>query len=231
MVAHVPSSLTISGGLLHRHQRRALRTHIRVGTRARGQPSTFPDYVSKATLTARLGIPGGRLVLRHRRPLTQPYPNAYSHPLPRFRYNGRTGRISVEFQHDPAFAGGTAWHAQTFHLTALPRRRPRTLLDGATDTLASAFRAPLSFLGVPSSPATAHDMAAGTDDAFSLRQDEVAEQDRGEDAEVDDDPARVRVIGLTPEEHHELGDKAWARQQWEVLPLRTTAARRTSQLV
>ena len=66
------------------------------------------------------------------------------------------------------------------------------------------------------------------DETFNLRQEEVEEQDRGEDAEDDDDPARdraVRVIGLTPEEHRELGDKAWARQQWMVLPLRTAAAR------
>jgi len=96
--------------------------------------------------------------------------------------------------------------------------------------LTSAFRAPLSLLGplgVPTLPA--HDpTAAGTDDTFNLREDEVEERDRGEDAEVDDDPARnraVRVIGLTAEEHYELSDKAWARRQWEVLPLRATAAR------
>ena len=55
---------------------------------------------------------------------------------------------------------------------------------------------------------------AGTDDAFNLREDEVAEQDRGADAEADDDPARDRVvgvIGLMPEEHHELSDNAWMR--------------------
>jgi DDB1- and CUL4-associated factor 11 len=159
----------------------------------------------------------------------QPYPNAYSHPLPQFRYNGRTGRITVEFQHDPAFAGGTAWSAQTFYVTALPRRRPRSLLDGATDALTSVFRAPLSLLGVPAPPVMAQDpMAAGTDDTFNLREDEVEEQDRGEDAEVDDDPAHdraVRVIGLMSEEHRELNDKAWVRRQWELLPLRSTAAR------
>ncbi len=56
----------------------------------------------------------------------------------------------------------------------------------------------------------------------------MEEQERGEEAEVDDDPARdraVRVIGLTPEEHHELSDRAWARRRWEVVPLRATAAR------
>jgi WD repeat-containing protein 23 len=180
---------------------------------------SFPEYLDSSR-----HFTDGRLVLRHRRPLTQPYPNAYSHPLPRFRFNGHTGRLTVEFENDPEFAGGTAWRAKTFHLTALPRPRPRTLLDDATEVLSSAFRAPLSLFGGPS-----HDsIAAGTDDTFNLRQEEVDEQDRGEDAEADDDPAHdraVRVIGLTRQGHLELGDKAWARRQWEVLPLRTTAAR------
>jgi hypothetical protein len=33
------------------------------------------------------------------------------------------------------------------------------------------------------------------------------------------------------DEHRELSDKAWVRRQWEVLPLRTTAARRNSRLL
>jgi len=163
--------------------------------------------------------------------MTQPFPNAYSHPLPRFRYHRATGRVTVEFENDPTFAGSTAWCTQTFYLTALPRRRSRTLLDNATDVLFSALRSPLSFLGNP--PIPAHDpTAAGTDENFNLREDEVEEQDRGEDAEVDDHPARdraVRVIGLTHEEQSELSDKAWVRRQWEVLPLRTTAARNSTQ--
>jgi hypothetical protein len=50
---------------------------------------------------------------------------------------------------------------------------------------------------------------------------------------VDDDPAHdraVRVIGLTPEERDQLSNKAWARRQWEVLPLRATAARNSRML-
>ena len=173
-----------------------------------------------------LGAPDGRLVLRHRRPLTQPYPNPYSHPLPRFHFHSDTGRLTVKFENDPEFAGGTAWSAKTYYLTALPRHRPRTLLNDATDALASAFRNPLSFFGGP--PIPDDSTAAGMDDTFNLRQEEVEEQDRGEDAEDDDDPARdraVRVIGLTPEEHRELGNKAWTRRQWAVVPLRTAAAR------
>lgn len=70
--------------------------------------------------------------------------------------------------------------------------------------------------------------AAGMDDTFNLREEEVEEQERGEETEIDDDPARdraVRVIGMTPEQDHELPEKAWARRRWEVVPLRATAAR------
>jgi WD repeat-containing protein 23 len=198
-------------------------------TRSMSKVSYFPPLLLEY-LTVHLGVVDGRLVLRHRRPLTQPYPNAYSHPLPRFRYQGDTGRITAEFENDPEFAGGTNWRAKTFYLAALPRPRPRTLLDNATDVLSSALRSPLSLFGGP--PIPAHDpITAGTDDTFNLRQEEVEEQDRGEDAEDDDDPARdraVRVIGLTPEGHSELSSKAWTRRQWAVLPLRNTAARYTA---
>lgn len=229
----ISPQFTISEGLLHRHHRRALRACIRTRTRRRKSvifsPSVSPLQVAPHhhSYSFRRPIADGRLVLRHRRPLTQPYPNAYSHPLPRFRYDGATRLLTVEFENDPAFAGGTAWRAQTFHLTMLPRRRPRTFIDEATNALTSAFRAPLSFIG--GSPISAVDpTAAGTDDAFNLREDEVEEQDRGEDTEVDDDPARdraVRLVGLTPEELRELSNKAWARRRWEVLPLRVSAAR------
>lgn len=166
----------------------------------------------------------GRLVLRHRRSHTQPYPNAYSHPLPHFSYDGSTGRIIVDFACDPAFAGGTAWRAETFYLTAIPRRRRRTILNGASDALASAFRNPRSLFA--GTQLTALDpTAVGTDEMFNLHEDEVEELERGDETEVDDDPARdraVRVVGRTPEEHHELSDKAWERRCWEVVPLRTT---------
>lgn len=174
-----------------------------------------------------IDVEDGRLVLRHRRPFTKPFPNAYSHPLPRFRYNGSTGLITVDFECDPAFAGGTNWCAKTFYMTAIPRRRPRTILDGASDALASAFRNPFSLL-VGAQVSVTDMTAAGTDDTFNLREEEVEEQERGEETEIDDDPARdraVRVIGMTPEQDHELTERAWARRRWEVIPLRATAAR------
>ena len=59
----------------------------------------------------------------------------------------------------------------------------------------------------------------------------MEEQERGQETEVDDDPARdraVRAIVLTPDEHNGLTDRAWARRHWEVVPLRSTAAHRNS---
>ena len=190
--------------------------------------SYFPPPRPFEHFTVHLGVVDGQLVLRYRRRLTQPYPNAYSHPLPRFHYQAVTGRIKVEFNNDPEFAGGTAWCAKTFYLAALPRPRPRS--RALFGNVTSVLRSPLSFFGGP--PIPAHDpIAAGTNDTSNLRQKEVEEPDRGEDAEDDDDPADrrdVRVIGLTPEGHSELSPKAWARRQWEVLPLRNTAARHST---
>ena len=134
----------------------------------------------------------------------------------------------MDFKNDPEFADGTAWRAKAFYLTALPRPRPRTLLDDATNVLTSAVRAPLSMFGIPSIPA--HDsIAAGKDDTINSRPEELEEQD----AEVDDDPAHDRavcVIGLMQQGHLEFSDKASARRQWEVLPLRTTVARYSTSL-
>ena len=43
------------------------------------------------------------LVLRHRRPITHPYPNRYSHELPRFSYDPVSGNISIAFTSDPSY--------------------------------------------------------------------------------------------------------------------------------
>jgi DDB1- and CUL4-associated factor 11 len=191
--------------------------------------SYFPPLPPFEYITVHLGVVDGRLVLRHRRRVTQPYPNAYSHPLPGFRYERGPKRIIVDFDNDPEFAGGTAWRAKIFDLVALPRPRPRprTLLGNVTSVLPSALRSPLTLFSGP--PIPAHDpIAAGTNDTSNLRQKEVEEQGHGEVAEDDDDPAHerdVRVIGLTPEGQSELSPKAWTRREWAVLPLRNTAAR------
>ena len=112
-------------------------------------------------------------------------------------------------------------------MTAIPRRRIRTMLDGASDPLASAFRNPFSLL-VGAQRSMIDPTAAGTDDTFNLREEEVEEQEHGDETEIDDDPSReraVRVIGMTPEQDHELTERALEHRCWEVIPLRAKAAR------
>ena len=62
-----------------------------------------------------------------------------------------------------------------------------------------------------------------------LCEDEVEEQDRREDTEVDDDPARgraVRIVGLTPEERKELSEQSVVATAGSVaLSLRISVAR------
>ena len=71
----------------------------------------------------------------------------YSHPLPVFCYNGAIGLLTVDFECNPAFAAGNTWGAKTFYVTAVPRRRPRTIFDGASDVLTSALSNLSSLLG------------------------------------------------------------------------------------
>ena len=58
---------------------------------------------------------------------------------------------------------------------------------------------------------------------IDLREDEILESERSEEGEVDDSPEKlrdVRVVGLSQTDMILLGDKAKARQQWVILPIR-----------
>ncbi|KDQ63158.1 hypothetical protein JAAARDRAFT_147176 [Jaapia argillacea MUCL 33604] len=172
-----------------------------------------------------------RLVLRHRRPVTEPYPNPISHPLPKFSYSETTGEITVTFETDPAYPPpgqeSTAWTKKRYVLSSIPLRRPRSLMDNASNFLSNAIATPLSFLGSPTRPkATPEDVF---DADIDLNEHEIVEQDRGEEGEVDDSPngtRRVRVLAVDKGDDAELGDKARQRRRWQIVPLRTTAAPR-----
>jgi DDB1- and CUL4-associated factor 11 len=131
---------------------------------------------------------------------------------------------------DPSFPqrpSSGAWRQKSYHLTAMPMRKPRSLLDDASDLLSSAIQSPLSLFSGRSAPT-----AAQVKEGFDLREDELLEQDKEDDAEVDDSPdfkRYVRVIGTTEEEARSLGDKARNRRRWIVSPLRRTAARRSGE--
>ena len=72
------------------------------------------------------------------------------------------------------------------------------------------------------------------DDAdIDLREDEILEQERSEEGEVDDSAEKyrpVRVLGLMKEDGQLSGERAKARRQWIVTPLRNTRNRNIREL-
>ncbi|KAJ7143827.1 hypothetical protein C8R44DRAFT_758985 [Mycena epipterygia] len=179
-----------------------------------------------------IDVDSDRLVLRHRRPVSLPYPNTYSHPLPRFSYSAETGEITVHFTSDPSHpspsaVASDAWKKKTYILASIPLRKPRTIIDDAHAFISSAIATPLSFFsGATSQPTPEAVLSSDLD----LGEDEVLEEERGEEAEVDDSPERgrtVRVLGIInkSKEEREIVEKARNRRRWQVTPLRQTDAR------
>lgn len=165
----------------------------------------------------------GRLVLRHRRPISTPFPNSYAHPLPSFSYSPTTGEIGITPFYPP-----NACQGRTYVLAAVPVRKPRTIIDDASDFLNAAINAPFSlFSGANTSKATPDQVFDGDID---LKEDEVVEEDRGEDAEVDDSPEpgrKIRVLTIHNKtiDDWEASDKAKLRRRWLICPLRAMNAR------
>ncbi|RPD55853.1 WD40 repeat-like protein [Lentinus tigrinus ALCF2SS1-6] len=174
------------------------------------------------------------LVIRHRRPVTLPFPNSYSHALPRFAYNADTKEITVTFASDPSYPAApesrresisAAWKEKTYYLSSIPVRKPPTIIDNASAFLTSAMSGPLALFGGQKTNATP-DMVF--DGEIDLAEGELAEQDRNEAEEVDDSPEPLRpvkVVALMPEEVVGSSDAARLRRQWEILPLRNTKSR------
>jgi len=170
-----------------------------------------------------IDVEGTRLVVRHHRPITVPFPNAFSHPLPRFSYDTRCGLIRVTHRCDPTHPAPSAypsslWKDRDHILTSVPLRRPQSVLQTTADFLSNAASLLSGTLGGASgSAAPAH---AG---AFDLRQDEVIEEERAPEDEDDDSPSHqreVRVLNLpTGWMEKERNLAARRRRQWEILPL------------
>ncbi|KAF7307469.1 hypothetical protein MIND_00541300 [Mycena indigotica] len=189
-----------------------------------------------------IDVEGDALVLRHRRPVSYPFPNAYSHPLPRFSYSQETGEITVHFTHDPSHPPpyslstewANTWERKTYLLASVPLRKPRTILDDAHAFLSTAISTvnPLTlFSGAPTSPPKSgitHEAVVSTD--IDLGEDEVLEEERGEEAEVDDSAEwgrKVKVLGIIDKDREERGivEAARMRRKWQITSLRATDAR------
>ncbi len=186
----------------------------------------------------------GKLVLRHRKPVSYPYPNSYSHPLPRFSYSQITSEITVTFEGDPTYPPPSsqpseAWKNKRYLLTSVPLRKPRTIIDDASEFISTSIAAPLMELsnifsvGGASTRGHADErLPARPEEVFDgeidLMENEVVEEERGEEGEVDDSPElgrKVVVVGILADEKGRVSRLAKARRTWTVHPLRRLNAR------
>jgi hypothetical protein len=185
------------------------------------------SFFHQSTIFFKYSLTDERLVLRHRRPLSDPFPNAYSHLLPVFSYNRAAQEISVTFASDPSYPvldsnSSNAWMSKSYIWSSIPMPRPRTIIDDASAFIVSAITTPFSFIGGKASKPTPEEVFDGEID---LKDSEVLEQERGEEGEVDDSPERfrkVRVLALVSKDEN-LGKQANLRRKWEVLSIRTNA--------
>ncbi|OCB87135.1 hypothetical protein A7U60_g5872 [Sanghuangporus baumii] len=142
-------------------------------------------------------IEDGKLVQRHRRPVSYPYPNAFSHPLPQFWYSATSKQIFVRHQCDPSFpdpsVSSNAWRQRSYILSSVPMRKPRSFLENASDALNSVFTNPLTSIFGATSQATVREVH---DSDIDLREHEVLEEDRGEGEEADDSPEPLRKVAV-----------------------------------
>lgn len=64
---------------------------------------------------------------------------------------------------------------------------------------------------------------------IDLKEDEIMDEDRGEENEVDDSTEAHRLVNIISipksRENAPVGPQASLRRQWEILPLRATRAR------
>lgn len=141
----------------------------------------------------------------------------------------------VTFAFDPSYpttataeTAASTWKDKIFLLTSIPLRRPRTIIDDASEILTSAISMPLSFFSGRAAPATPRPDEVFSSGDIDLREDEILEQDRSEEGEVDDSQEKyryVRVVGVAKEDEQIIAEKAKARREWVVMPLRSTKSR------
>jgi len=168
-----------------------------------------------------IDIEGDRLVLRHRRPVMLPFPNAWSHPMPRFSYEPETGHITVTFTCDPTYPPpgappSTAWRKKEYLLASIPIASPKPF--SATEFFASTASSVFNLRKPRSS--------AGSAAEFDLGVDEILEGDRTRDDEEDDSsPAahrEVRMVAMSAGWKEKISNNAArGRRRWEILPLLT----------
>ena len=108
-------------------------------------------------------------------------------------------------------------------------KRPKSFIDNASAFLSATVAAPFSLLAGSASTqpkSTPEDVFGGDID---LAEDEMLEQDRGEEGEVDDSPEPHRnlcLLSIDPGSTPPEGTNARKRRQWQLFALRRSAAHR-----
>lgn len=120
------------------------------------------------------------------------------------------------------------WRDKVHVISSIPMRKPRTFVDDASEFLSTSISNTFSFLSGGSAPpkATPDEVFNGDID---LNEDEVLEQEKGEEAEVDDSPELIRQLHMLSMSQVDLDasePKAQARRQFEIMPLRRSIATR-----
>lgn len=119
-----------------------------------------------------------------------------------------------------------AWQNKTYLLTSIPRRKPRTMIDDASEFITSSIMTPINFFtGAHPTPQARPDEVFNGD--IDLTEDEVLEEERGSEAEVDDSPEAGRLARVTAVPSGDkvmkdllLSEAARNRRQWIISPLR-----------
>jgi len=107
-------------------------------------------------------------------------------------------------------------------------RKPRTIIDDASEMITTAITSPINFLSNTFGGKSAAKPEEVFDGQIDLKEEEVVEEERGEEAEVDNSPQlqrHIRVVGVLKGSEGELSEKAIRRRKWSVSALRRTNAR------
>jgi len=140
----------------------------------------------------------------------------------------------VHFACDPAYPRpgqprSEAWKSKTYVLASIPERKPRTVLDDTSEFFATNILGPIGgVFGAAFKPQATPDAVVKS--GLELGTDEVVEEERREEDEVDDSPEllrRIRVLAIAEKEHEDmkLTEGARDRRRWIVTPLRQGNAR------
>lgn len=104
-------------------------------------------------------------------------------------------------------------------------RKPRTIMDDASEFLTSAFMGPISLFGGPQRPhSKPEEVFNGT---IELNDEDIVEGERGEEGEVDDSGELMREVKIIAVDDNEKtpSRNTIKRRTWVVYPLRKSNAR------